>query len=214
MRPDPNNKARLLVEGPDDLHALVALIERALRPEAQPPWFPYVHPAGGWERLREALAVELKNGARSHLAAVVDADADVAGRWASIRQVLCDAGFEVPDALPPTGLILDARPNDALPRLGIWLMPDNQSDGVLENFLLPLRSGSGEVVRHADASTETARDLGAELRSLAKAKLHCWLSWRAEPGRALGTSGRSGAFDAEHASAQAFIDWMQGVFDG
>lgn len=212
MTVDPNNPARLLVEGSDDLYALLALMRRSLHPSPRPAWFPHVHAAGGWTEVRKVLALELKNGVRSNLAVVADADESATSRWASLAEILTTAGFQLPAVLPPTGLVLDAVPERSLPRLGVWLMPDNGSAGALEAFLLPLRSGPPALASHADASTAAAVEHGAAFKDMDKAKLHCWLAWRAEPGQPLGTSGKGGAFRGDDPSLRRFLTWFQSVF--
>ncbi|EQD64650.1 hypothetical protein B1A_08755 [mine drainage metagenome] len=42
---------------------------------------------------------------------------------------------ELPDSLPKAGLILD---NQQEKRLGVWIMPDNNSRGMMETFLSTL----------------------------------------------------------------------------
>jgi hypothetical protein len=41
----------------------------------------------------------------------------------------------LPDSMPKTGLIHTER---SLPKLGIWIMPNNQDNGALEEFYLKL----------------------------------------------------------------------------
>lgn len=70
------------------------------------------------------------------LGLVVDADIHVAGRWQRIRQILTDAGYQnIPDTFP-NGLIVPT--NDVLPRFGLWIMPNNEESGVIENFIRQL----------------------------------------------------------------------------
>ena len=47
----------------------------------------------------------------------------------------------------------------------------------------------------------------------AKAEVHTWLAWQAEPGRPLGLALTRRYLDADHALAQRFHDWLVALFE-
>ncbi len=68
-------------------------------------------------------------------------------------------------------------------RVGVWLMPDNQNDGKLEHFLQSLIADNDQLINHARASTNSARDIhGASFSDgdSIKAEIHTWLAWQQE----------------------------------
>lgn len=69
---------------------------------------------------------------------MADADRDLGARWQAIRDRLNSCGYEnIPQIPPPEGWVFPST-NPFLPRVGIWLMPDNQLPGILENFVAQL----------------------------------------------------------------------------
>lgn len=63
--------------------------------------------------------------------------------------------------------------------LGIWLMPDNRSRGMLETFLAYLVPGGGsDLWTHACEAVAEAYGRGAPCREVHhdKARIHTWLA--------------------------------------
>src|SRR5580658_7553241 len=124
-------KKILLVEGPDDEHVVKAICGRRNLARIDE-----IRPHGGKDELLEALPVRLKESDVESLGVVIDADTDLLARWESLRGRFIQAGYEnVPGSPFASGVILDAPANSLLPRAGIWLMPDNTTTGILEDFL-------------------------------------------------------------------------------
>lgn len=209
MTPDPRSPLRLIVEGRDDLHAIVALVQRHLDQDAVR--HPYLHDAGGWTRARDDLDSDLRLDTKDVIGIAIDADTSPGARWSSLRQVLTRHGYDAPDELPPDGLILDARP--PLPRVGVWVFPDNRSPGALEDFLWPQLAGPPGLADHAITACDSAERLGAQLpTNRTKAHLHTWLAWRPEPGQPYGLATKEGAFTAETEAAKSFPGWYARLF--
>jgi len=78
---------------------------------------------------------------------------DLAARWQSLRDRLIDLGYpgvrKDPD---PQGTVLEPPADGLLPRVGIWIMPDNQTTGILEDFLLSLVPPESRLYAHVRAS--------------------------------------------------------------
>ncbi len=117
--------------------------------------------------------------------------------------------------LASEGFVADSADEDT-PRIGVWLMPNNQGRGMLETFLQQLipseRSG---LLDHARQSTDTAKeDYQAPFLPVHrdKAVVHTFLAWMDKPGRPFGVSFQNGSFDANAPLAQSFIGWMQRLF--
>ena len=61
---------------------------------------------------------------------MADANDNPGARWQRICGCLSSAGIVVPAAAEPGGTIIEGKV-----RVGVWLMPDNQSPGELEDFV-------------------------------------------------------------------------------
>jgi len=118
----------------------------------------------------------------------------------------------MPETLPVTGLI---HANEDGRKVGVWLMPDNQSRGMLETFLMFLAPQDDDVVEHAEEACKTARDLGAPFRPVhfVKAKVHTWLAWQDEPGAQLHEAVRERVLNPESEYASPFVGWFRSLFE-
>ena len=119
----------LLVEGPDDQHVVRHLWERR-----HGQGLPFqISPRGGVEGVIESIRDEARALGRQALGILVDANESPATRRQAISDRLASVGIQTSAAPHPGGLIINAT--DEMPRVGIWLMPDNQSLGELEDFV-------------------------------------------------------------------------------
>lgn len=212
MPPAKDSPFRLVVEGRDDLHAITnLLVARGFDPEASGQVSPYVHAAGGLPEVLRSLEPGHKTYVRYGL--VVDADAECAQRWSAIGDRLAALGYEVPATAPPGGYIAShSTPTRA--RVGVWLMPNNRDEGLLEDFLTGLIPDNDSCWQHAQDATVRAMALGAQLpeRYAAKGRLHAWLAWQENPGLPLGTAITARFLDPLSERANAFVAWFRELF--
>lgn len=201
---------RLIVEGPDDQWSIVNLMAQHGCDWAAPtPGLPYVSAAGGVEAALEALPIAAKSCAR--VGVVLDAD-DVspASRLASFRDRLGLDDALVPAVLPRDGLIIDTGSK----RLGLWLMPDNERAGKLEDFLGILVPQADACWPHALEATRAAKSKGAPFadKDEVKARIHSWLAWQERPGMPFGQAISARVLDSNAATALRFVAWFRRLF--
>jgi hypothetical protein len=143
---------------------------------------------------------------------VVDADEDFGSRWDEVRHRLRQAGYKPPDALPAEGLVL-AHPAGSRPRVGVWLMPNNQSPGILEDFVRLLIPGENRLALKADNTLTAIEDEGLRLyKSRPKALIHTWLAWQEEPGRPMGQAITRKVLQPGSVVADSFVAWLERLF--
>jgi hypothetical protein len=203
-------KRRLFVEGNNDLH-VVAQIAMKLHPE-EPSWWhkDLIRDAGSDTKALAEFKTAIKNP--GHYGIILDADATdgkrVADRWISLSSL----GLGLPDGPPSDGWV--DEPTKGL-RVGVWLMPDNKSEGALESFLTGLVP-EGSSWTYAEEVVDVARrDHHADFaeRHKAKARLHTWLAWRKEPGRPYGRAIQAGDLDVGRTNLPLrFVDWMARLY--
>lgn len=195
----------LWVEGKDDQAVVYGLCVAHSLPEIFE-----VQLRGGVETLLNGLGLALRGEPIERLGVMVDANGDANARWSEVARIARAEGYAVfPDAPEIGGTIIPA--SEALPRLGVWIMPDNGSPGALEDFaalLVPeddvLWERAGEAV---DAIPEHDRLFPASRRS--KAHMHTWLSWQEQPGSPMGQAIGKGDLDAHAPAAQRFVGWLR-----
>ena len=118
----------------------------------------------------------------------------------------------LPQTLPAEGLIEE---NASGKRLGVWIMPDNVTDGDLEIFLRHLvPEGSKPLWDHAVQSTASAKGIGAPYNDCHchKANLYTWLAWQDEPTQRQGEALTKKILDSHAPSATLFVKWFRQLY--
>ncbi len=200
----------LLVEGNDDGHVLKHICaERGVG------MLDEVKPQGNVQRLLENFPVRLKESNVEALGVVIDADTDLTARWQSLRDRLTTAGYPtVPVQPAPTGTILPPPSNSLLPRVGVWIMPDNQTKGILEDFLHFLVPTGSLLFSHVESSVAGIPEGERRFSQLdqPKAVIHTWLAWQKEPGKPLGTAITAKFLDPNVAQVDVLVAWLRDLF--
>jgi hypothetical protein len=201
----------LLVEGKDDQHVLVHLSSNRGGPR-----FDEVLPHEGDTKLLDAIPVRLKAaGDEAIVGIVMDADTDLDARWQSLRDRLVKLGYAVVPASPVAdGTIVERPEGEFLPRVGIWIMPDNQTRGILEDFLQFLVPTGSKLFGHEKTSVATIPEGERRFSQLAepKALIHAWLAWQEEPGKAMGTAITARYLDPNVAQVDVLVSWLNRLF--
>ncbi|MGP0065521.1 MAG: DUF3226 domain-containing protein [Isosphaeraceae bacterium] len=198
----------LVVEGPDDLHVISNLM---MRHQFQPKF--KVSNEEGYEKLISRISPRLKPGTDlERFGVIVDADADIQARWRQIKGTLERAGYnDVPDAPDPAGAIIH---HEDLPRVGVWIMPDNTVPGMLEDYLCFLVPEGDILMERArrcveEIPVEERRFIAAHFT---KAWVHTWLAWQDDPGTPLGQAITKRYFESDGPQVQALLDWLTRLF--
>jgi hypothetical protein len=143
---------------------------------------------------------------------MLDADTKPRGRYDSVRNLCLSVFPDLPADLPNTGLIID---NDEGQRFGVWIMPDNSSEGSLETFLKYLvRDEAKPVWEHGVQSVTKAKEMGAACRDChdEKANLYTWLAWQDPPGQYPGRALTKRVLDPNSPSAASFVTWFRELY--
>lgn len=211
----------LLVEGNDDLHVMSNLFEvrgvpQVLRVE-RPKGASNPGDNGGLDQLLESIPYWLASTELDCLAVVVDAnDKGPNARWRAIRSRLLKAGHEeTPENHDPKGTVFDLSLRAGTPRsvrFSVWVMPDNRSTGMLEDFVAGLIREPDKMLPRVDGFLDS---IPTEQRRFSpqhhpKARIHAWLAVGERPGRPMGQAIKADAqLDANHPTVQPFLDWVQ-----
>jgi hypothetical protein len=198
----------LVVEGPDDKHVFLAILKRyQFAPSFE------IKDEGGFEKLLARLSVRLKPGTDvKRIGVVVDADANVMARWQILKGTLNRAGYEsAPDEPDPAGSIVD---HEILPRVGVWIMPNNTLPGMLEDYLTFLVP-AGDVL--FERASRCISDIPVDERRFAdvhstKALIHTWLAWQEDPGTPLGLAITKRYFESDGPHVQAVLARLNRLF--
>ena len=193
----------LLVEGPDDKHTVLNLCGVS----ANMPTFD-IDDKEGAPNLLKSIRGEILMEGRTAVGIVLDANGDPNGRWQAVAGRLRDADIQPPEAPAPTGIIIEGNP-----RVGVWLMPDNQSCGELENFverMIPCDDAVWPLSQdYIDGIPEANRKFTEG--KILRAKVHAWLAARKVP-RKMGQAIGAGDLNVETVDAENFVTWLRKLF--
>ena len=204
------NRNILLVEGPDDEHVIRHICGNRGIPNLDD-----IKPHGGADELLRVISTSLALSEQGDtFGIIIDADTDLAARWQSIRDRIAASGYrEVPAEPGPEGTIIPGSDEDRLPRLGIWLMPDNQTGGILEDFLQFLvPQEHRNLLEYANTSVANLPVRLFTDNDTAKAVMHTWLAWQSEPGRPYGTAITARFLDPTVPEADVLVAWLKRLF--
>ncbi len=195
----------LWVEGKDDSAVVQSLCRQHRLPRAF-----VVTERGGITEILKGLPVEVRAPDLECFGIVVDANGDADDRWRAIRELLGSNGYpELPASPGSDGIVVPAPPNR--PRVGVWIMPDNRSPGMVEDFVARLIPADDRLWPRASDAIEAIppQDRRFPEARRAKALIHTWLSWQEDPGSPMGQAITKGDLDADAPLARRFMDWLR-----
>lgn len=197
--------SKLLVEGTDDLHVVKHLLERH---GIEPPF--EIAPKEGFQKLRKSIYNEVNVSGRSVLGILADANENRAGRWQAISDQLARAGCRVPPKLTPANSVF---PGPRGISVGVWLMPDYQRNGELEDFVYDMIPMNDPILPLAKAYIDGIPAANRKFKDvkLTRAYVHAWLASLRKP-RPMGTAISSGDLVCNIQLANSFIDWLRQLF--
>jgi hypothetical protein len=201
-------KKQLLVEGKDDQAVIKALCARFNIPEN----FEIID-CEGYSKLIEQLPLRLiKQSDVDTVGIIVDADSDIASRWISLCDLFGKMGFELPDLTPENGLVIQSASRI---KVGIWLMPNNQINGMLEDFasfLIPNDDKLIPVVKETLDSIESRELNKYKYIHRSKAEIHSWLALQEDPGTRMGLAITKRYLTTDQEICLRLIDWVKSLF--
>lgn len=209
----------IIVEGENDkkfIHSLSSYLGLAIPSDV-------VHAAGDKDTAKIELKTQLKS---SHLydmvSIILDADDNPNGTWQSVLGVLERSGkYDVKQNLPLSerGIIIEPNQPDGI-KVGIWIIPNNQETGMLEDFVASLIKNDDklfakakDVVSELNENRENYEHLFKKVHT-SKAVMYSWLAWRNPPEQTMEQAVKKHVFDdlkMESENCQCFIDWLKQV---
>ena len=211
----------LLVEGEDDQHVMWNLFEVRDLPEVLEVKCPETDSNtgenGGLDQLLNSIPYQLASTELDCLAVVVDAnDKGPEARWQAVRSRLLNAGYKgIPEKHDSSGTVFELSLLPRSPRsvrFAVWVMPDNNSTGMLEDFVAGLIREDDNMLplvdRFIDSIPIPQRRFRPQHRP--KARIHTWLAVGERPGRPMGQAIKADVqLDVNHPTVQPFLDWVQ-----
>lgn len=206
---------RLLVEGKKDKWLLPFLMEKngVEWPKGNEPVD--IEDLGRKLLTKPEASAYLKESGLRFLGVILDADDDAGASWRSVKGWFQEWFADMPDNIPAEGYI--SAPNEEGIRLGVWIMPDNQTHGMLETFLkLLVRDKDQELWTFAKvARDEAMAKHNAPFKPVHgdKAWMHTFLAWQDEPGPQLHEAVDHAILNPESPHSRPFVAWFRRLFE-
>lgn len=159
---------------------------------------------GGIDKLLKGLTASTKESNVRSIGIIVDANRSWVKRWQSIRDRLYRSDLKI--SLPKTPCSLGTVCRFESQRIGIWVMPDNQTCGMLEDFVSELIP-KNDVWKLACDFVESAEDKVPAV-SKSKSQVYAWLAIVA-PGTKMGTVFRTGKLEFDTTNYKNFENWIK-----
>ena len=201
----------LLVEGQDDAHVVKQLVDR----ESGVDDFTIVV-KDGLPNLLAGLPLEFESDTREVIGIIVDADSDTSRRWHDLQAKL-KGQVQLPTSMSVGGAIVDA--SEGVPRVGVWIMPNNIDAGELEDFIrrmIPETDAiwprSQQYIEEIVEEFPTSPPRPFRDNKILRAQVHAWLATREAP-RRMGQAIGRGDLDATVPVGTEFIGWLRRLFD-
>lgn len=200
----------LLVEGLNDCHVIMALCGQHQVPHT----FGIYECGGDKDRILKRLNALIQSATPPEaIGVVVDADTGIERRWTSIKAKLLKnyPDYKFPDLPNQDGTIVPGT--EPLPVLGFWLMPNNQTEGMLEDFCLEMVEPQAYQVAKDSVENAQVKGVATFIQAhFSKAIVHTYLAWQDEPGRPLGQSITDQALRPNTKTAISFTEWLKRLF--
>ena len=202
----------LVVEGQNDQHLVLHLC-RTVRPELEQSF--EFHNAQGLSSVINSVRGFVNQPGLTAVGFVVDGDEDPQEHWRRVidRIAVAYPDMQLPVAPEPSGTIVPEDSDMGSPRIGIWVMPDNQSAGELEDFVVQMIPDGDLVwprsVAYIVDIPPPARRF--EDNKITKSQVHAWLAARRFPGL-MGIAVRDGDLTVNGPLCQRFLAWLARLF--
>lgn len=170
---------------------------------------------GVFNYLKTTLLHQLKDGQLSRLGVAVDADSPPNGGFPATQALATRTLAQFDYTLKATqtaGLVYEHH--DGLADVGVWVMPDNQTPGILEDWAQQcLHPQERPLFAHARSAVQTLPE-PPKFRPLqrSKAEVATWLAWQTQPGHGLDRAFAEGLFNTDSHGYQQLAAWLNQIF--
>jgi hypothetical protein len=161
------------------------------------------------------LLNQLDDAQITRLAVVVDADSAVNGGGYKrtidrVTEIVASYGFTL--ASSPVGGVLFQH-DDGLADFGLWVMPNNCNDGMLEDWIKScVHPDENNLFAHAETVVDTLPQPKFKPIHISKAEVATWLAWQKQPGHGLYRAVEDQLIDTESALFKELCVWLTHIY--
>jgi hypothetical protein len=150
------------------------------------------------------------------LAIVIDADYESVnglGYEKTIEQVCKIAKHHDFTLMETNSHGLCFKHDDAAAEFGLWIMPCNRDEGMLEDFIkVCIKTDEQLLFNHAKDIVQKIETKKFASHHHSKAEVATWLAWQKKPGHGLYAAVTDDLLDSDHTLFQEFKSWLKQIF--
>jgi len=161
-----------------------------------------IRQVGGKDQFKNKMPTLQKTSGFNQLESIAiirDADENSAGAYKSIKNILAKMTLQ-PPAKPGTFA-------DGSPRLGIFIMPDNAAQGMLETLCLKAVQDN-EAMNCVNEFIACSQDLKKKPKNIDKAKAHAYLSIMPDIANSVDRGAQKGHWNFNASALKPLIDFL------
>ncbi len=199
-------KQILLVEGKNDLHVLKNIFQKYKISEN----FDIIEKNG--DAIYKSIPIYLKTDIKS-IGIIIDSDENIKNKWNKISGIFSNAGYILPKLPNQQGTIIETK-NYII--VGVWIMPDNKQNGMLEDFIQHLVPKNDKLMKYVDKALENIETNNVNKYKdihKSKAKIHTWLAWQETPGTPMGLAIKKTYLDVNSELCVKFTNWINRFYN-
>lgn len=192
-------KRSFLVEGPTDQEIVGAIAHRLGIKNVKCESF------NGNDKLLRDLTAHIKESDAASIGIIMYANKSLERRWESTYNKLSRSDLEIEIPRKPVRDGVIARHDTQC--IGVWVMPDNERTGQLEDFVKEMIPESN-VWDLARDYVERVKNEDIQLKKLSKSEVYAWLAV-VDPGVRMGTAFLAGKFRFDTTTYRRFENWIK-----
>lgn len=161
----------------------------------------------------------LADGSKERVGLVVDADFVQFGQGfkatiESVVNMVSPLGYVTPPVHIKNGGMVFQH-NDGLPDFGLWVMPNNKDDGIVEDWVkASISPAENELFTQGKKAVAAIKAPKFQGHRLSKAEVATWLAWQAKPGEGLYYPiSEELLVDAKTQPVLGLVSWMKTIFN-
>jgi len=165
----------------------------------------------------EILLPQLEDGQLKNIAVIVDADyiKHGSGHQKTVERVsniLEPFGFTLQNITSnQKGLLF--KHSDGLENFGLWVMPNNNHEGMLEDWIVDcIKNTENSLFQQATTAVQQLSPPKFKSHLQTKAEVATWLAWQKTPGHGLKSVMNESLLDENSPPYIGLSDWLKSIF--
>ncbi len=172
---------------------------------------------GGVLNHLKILLPQLEDGQLTNIAVIVDADYIEHGSGGQktveqVSDVLESFDFTLKNSTSnQEGLLF--KHSDGLGDFGLWVMPNNNREGMLEDWIIEcIKNDETALFQQATTAVQQLSSPKFKTHLQAKAEVATWLAWQKTPGHGLYSVMKEGLLDENSVLYTKLGNWLKSIF--